>query len=268
MTTVVRIFRLFRFTATLIGHSLVLQITARTQKQFPPVQHSARALQNACRSLIRILKIDVETKGGVESLESPGLIVSNHLGIVDPLILGSQLRIAFAAKSEMRNWPVMGTVCRSVGTIFVNRDRRMATRQFVDEVVSRLKDDVSVLVFPEGTTSSGETIRKFKTGSFEAMTHLPNRRIVPVLLAVKSVNGKDTSDDRQVLSWYKKGQSLFANFWQILGIRSAHVELMIGQPINVGAKARKELAGSAYEEMLGLHASANSSAGKIEPIKQ
>ncbi|NND72226.1 MAG: 1-acyl-sn-glycerol-3-phosphate acyltransferase [Rhodothermales bacterium] len=267
MRAVVRIFRLIRFAVTLVGHAVVLQLTSRTQRKVSPGQHASRALRHASQAFVRILKIDVQLSNNTEGLSSPGLIVCNHLGVTDPLILASQLDICFAAKSEMEKWPVMGPVCKSVGTVFVQRDRRMATSQFVDDIVSRLKDGVSVLVFPEGTTSSGDTIRPFKTGSFEAMTYLRDRMIVPILLHVKSVNGSSAVSDKRLLSWFEPGQSLFGNFWKILGIKGAEVEICVGNPINVGKQSRKELAEIAFAAMQELHERLNPLNGSLEPKK-
>ncbi len=52
------------------------------------------------------------------------LLVSNHLGYMDVVALASVSDCVFVAKSEVAGWPVLGHLCRSVNTIFVNRRRR------------------------------------------------------------------------------------------------------------------------------------------------
>ncbi len=183
---------------------------------------------------------------------SSSLIVSNHLGILDPLILASKFDVCFAAKSEMKKWPVVGSVCTSAGTIFVERDRRMATSEFVSAVVDKLDAGVSLLVFPEGTTSSGEFIAPFKTGSFEAISKLQDRPVLPVYIRVVHVDNDSSFDARSTMTWFDENQSILSNFWKIVDTDEAHVHIAVGDPILVGEKNRKALASESYQAMTSL----------------
>src|SRR4051812_1119674 len=68
---------------------------------------TVRALwfQNTCRRISRVFNIELQTNGPIPTR---GLLVSNHLGYLDILVLGSLAPVMFVSKYEVRNWPVFG----------------------------------------------------------------------------------------------------------------------------------------------------------------
>ncbi|WP_263408918.1 lysophospholipid acyltransferase family protein [Terriglobus tenax] len=97
-----------------------------------------------------------------------GLLVSNHVGYVDVLVIGSIVPTVFVSKAEVMKWPVFGWLTRIAGTIFVNRESRMATASVAEQMHKRMEEGLMVLFFPEGTSSDGEQILPFRTSLFEA----------------------------------------------------------------------------------------------------
>ena len=71
------------------------------------------------RSVLAVMGARVDSRGPPP--EPPFFLVTNHLGYVDVLVLASQVDGVFIAKSEAAGWPVIGSLCRSVGTMFVDR---------------------------------------------------------------------------------------------------------------------------------------------------
>src|SRR5688500_585758 len=71
-------------------------------------------------ALVLCMKITVE---GVPP-KAPFFLVSNHLSYVDIIAFASQLDCVFVSKSEVRDWPVIGFLCRSMDIIFIDRERR------------------------------------------------------------------------------------------------------------------------------------------------
>jgi len=123
----------------------------------------AACTQRWCRRILRALGVVVEAHA---TTAPPGLIVSNHLGYLDILVLGAQQPLVFVAKSEVRSWPALGLLVHAAGTIFVRRDRRsdlIRVRQEVEQVV---RASVPVLLFPEGTSSDGSQVLPFHPGLF------------------------------------------------------------------------------------------------------
>ncbi|HEY7355261.1 MAG TPA: lysophospholipid acyltransferase family protein [Ktedonobacterales bacterium] len=79
------------------------------------------------------------------------LIVSNHLGLLDPLAIGTKLprRLYILAKSEVFSWPVVGWLARRADVIPVRRGQ--SDREAIRRVLEHLQAGHAVLLFPEGT---------------------------------------------------------------------------------------------------------------------
>lgn len=122
-------------------------------------------LRRQCLRMLRVLRVEVEWVGPVPRR---GLLVSNHLGYLDVLVLGGMTPATFVAKSDVRLWPVFGGLVSMAGTIWVERTRRSATGRTVDAMARVLGAGALVVVFPEGTSSDGVRVLPFKPPLLEA----------------------------------------------------------------------------------------------------
>jgi 1-acyl-sn-glycerol-3-phosphate acyltransferase len=95
------------------------------------------------------------------------------------LIAAGRSRIV--AKTEVRGWPVIGRIARYTGTIFVDRSRPLTLPASVAEVREALAAGDAVSVFPEGTTSCGRTVRRFRPAFLQAAVDT-GAPVVPVTL--------------------------------------------------------------------------------------
>ncbi|HSF25216.1 MAG TPA: lysophospholipid acyltransferase family protein [Blastocatellia bacterium] len=110
------------------------------------------------------LKIDVSCNAPA----APFLLVSNHLSYVDVVVFASQLHCLFVAKKDVESWPIIGTLCRSVGTIFTDRRNRRDLRRVNDGIAQALEDGRGVILFPEGTSTKGSSVLPFRSSLLEA----------------------------------------------------------------------------------------------------
>lgn len=210
--------------------------------------------QAACKKLCRILGVEVRMRGVVPAQKTL-LAVSNHLGLLDTLVLASQLPVNFAAKAEIARWPVIRWICRVVGVIFVKRERRMQTGVFVEQVQKRLREGVCVLVFPEGTTSNGRDLLPFKTGAFAAVADMAGAAVLPLYLKGISVDEYPAEGAHlQHLVW-NQGVPMIKHAWDLLGLRKIEMEVRIGEPIATAGRDRKELALLSFDAMASLRKS-------------
>jgi len=127
---------------------------------------AARAawLQYSSRRVLRIFGASVEVVGQVPA---SGLLVCNHLSYMDVLVLAALSPCCFVAKSEVKHWPLLGWFSQCAGTIFVDRQKRARALATVNEIETALDTGVTVVVFPEGTSSGGQTILPFKSSLLE-----------------------------------------------------------------------------------------------------
>lgn len=102
----------------------------------------------------------------------PFLLVSNHLGYMDVVALAARLDCVFVAKSEVAAWPVVGRLCRGVGTIFVDRRRRASLPPTLARIGRALAEGSGVVLFAEGTSTRGRSVAPFKPSLLEAAARL------------------------------------------------------------------------------------------------
>lgn len=114
----------------------------------------------------------IEEEGTPADLSEAPIVVSNHLGPVEPLILAIRTGGMPVSRLENASLPLFGPVVKAFLPIFVDRinaDSRTAVRE---EIESRARGASSglykgpVFLFPEGTCSNGTSVITFKVGAF------------------------------------------------------------------------------------------------------
>ena len=243
--------RALRFWWAVVWETAKLAFLVRFQPAGARAIYRARRQQQACRKFCRILGIRVRVVGS-EPEEGAVVVVANHLGLADPWILASVLPVAFAAKAEMASWPVMGWVCRTVGIVFVQRDRRMAASQFVDDIRRAMRAGVRVLVFPEGTTGDGRSIREFKTAGFAAVADMEDGVVLPVYHNAVRINGEDASAEARAVMGWPAGTPMLESAFGWLRLKSIEVEVRLGEGIPCAGRDRKQLAALSAESVRRL----------------
>src|SRR6266567_3313968 len=76
------------------------------------------------------------------------------------------------AYRDVAAWPLFGWLARAAGTIFVDRERRLASADVVDLVREAVAGGLLVVLFPEGTSSDGSTVLPFKSALLESAVEL------------------------------------------------------------------------------------------------
>jgi len=110
------------------------------------------------------------------------LWVSNHLSWLDPLVYLSLRPSGVLAKAEVASYPVIGAGARRAGLRFVDRDdpfkRASALRMLRRDLLCRHP----FLLFPEGTTTAGETLAPLREGGIR-MAYRLGIAVLPFRLA-------------------------------------------------------------------------------------
>ncbi|MBL0691559.1 MAG: methylated-DNA--[protein]-cysteine S-methyltransferase [SAR324 cluster bacterium] len=127
-----------------------------------------------------ILGVKVVTSGGEHIPKShKGYVsVSNHLSLIDPLLVLSTLKSPFLIKSSLLFTP-FGWGAFISGSIHVNRSQTKGHLKIINKVIDVSTRWRAVHIFPEGTRSPDGKIAKFKRGTLK-MVYKKN---LPVLVS-------------------------------------------------------------------------------------
>jgi 1-acyl-sn-glycerol-3-phosphate acyltransferase len=218
----------------------------------------ARALwlQRICRRVICIFRLEIQSVG---TIPSDGLLVSNHVSYLDILVLSSLTPAVFVAKREVKSWPVMGLLARLGGTVFIDRQRRTHVGEVNDEIQNALADGALVVVFPEGTSSDGQTILPFKSSLLEPATQ-PKR---PLTVGCIGYTLADGDAGAEVCYW---GDAVFfPHLLNLLSKRSVRASVRFAS-VELHSTDRKELAQQLHAAVLGLNSRGQS--GRRHPARR
>jgi lyso-ornithine lipid O-acyltransferase len=162
---------------------------------------------NYYRVLCFLLRIRVRMAGAPTHGRAV-LFVCNHVSWVDIVVIGSIAPIAFVAKREVASWPLIGITAKVQRTVFVDRTRRHLTGDAVAEIVGRIRNGVSVVLFAEGTSSDGNRVLPFRSallGAVEEAASTGEERILiqPMSIGYTGQHGIPMGrQHRPLVAWY------------------------------------------------------------------
>ncbi|MBN1378313.1 MAG: 1-acyl-sn-glycerol-3-phosphate acyltransferase [Gammaproteobacteria bacterium] len=144
-----------------------------------------RFINSRMRRLRKILGLRVHISG--QPAVSPALLTSNHISWHDIIVLQSLVPTGFVGKAEIRDWPLIGWLSYQGNTLFVRRGKRESFEQIHAAMAERFSDNQSITLFPEGTTTIGESVKHFRSRLLEPAINL-RVPIQPVMIWYRSKN--------------------------------------------------------------------------------
>ncbi|GAA5783756.1 1-acyl-sn-glycerol-3-phosphate acyltransferase [Chitiniphilus shinanonensis] len=227
--------------------------------RFPRMDENARLcrIQAWSRTLAKKLGITVRVQGVVPGLYPPNhLLLANHISWLDIFVLNTETVSRFVAKSEIRGWPVVGSLCHAAGTLFIERERKRDTARVSNAMIDALREGHCVAVFPEGTTSDGRCILPFRSSLLQAAID-SDATIQPIYLRYV-----DTAGNWNDAAAYINEMSLSQSLWRLLGAQGLVAEINFLAPFAVDGEDRRTLTRyaetrikAAHEALNGLQAS-------------
>jgi lyso-ornithine lipid O-acyltransferase len=112
------------------------------------------------KGFAKILSMDLKVEGSIP--EPPFFLVSNHLSYIDVPVYSSMLKTTYVSKMEVRHWPFIGFMAKTLGIIFVDRRKKRDVSRVNREISEQLNEYQGVVLFPEGMTSPGKEILPFR----------------------------------------------------------------------------------------------------------
>jgi len=203
----------------------------------------AHWLQIGCRRALRIFNVEIRAAGPIPNR---GLLVSNHLSYLDILALSALTPSIFVAKSDVKNWPVFGWFARLGGTLFADRKRRTQVGPLTRELRTVLDQGLLVVLFPEGTSSNGQTVLPFKSALLEPAAANCFHPLSTSLIAYRLEDG-DVGEE--VCYW--KDMNFIPHLINLLSKKGVKVSVQFSE-LRKGSTNRKELARQLHAEVMKL----------------
>ncbi|MBI5183389.1 MAG: 1-acyl-sn-glycerol-3-phosphate acyltransferase [Nitrospinae bacterium] len=137
------------------------------------------------RTICKLNGVEVQIDG-LENIhrERVQVFVSNHQGFFDIFSLLGYLPIRFIwmAKEGLFRIPILGLGMRKAGYISVDRSNRKKSYHSFMNMIEKVKEGYSVVIFPEGSRTLDGNIGRFKKGSLLIATRT-GTPIVPVTIS-------------------------------------------------------------------------------------
>ena len=171
----------------------------------------------------------------------PVLVAANHVSWMDILVLGRRIGACFVSKSEVADWPVMGWLARQGGTLFIQRGHRDSAERIAHAMADRLQAGKRLMFFPEGTTSDGWQVLRFKHRLFVPAVET-STPVQPVTLCYELEEGGDPLA-------YIDGISFIDSVLGVAARARTDVTIYWDDPLSTGERDRREIAAAAGRQV-------------------
>ena len=113
--------------------------------------------------------------------------ICNHTSFNDILLAMAFYGCGFISKGDVKKYPIFGKIAQGLQSIFVDRNNPNSREEVFEKIIQRQKDFMEgkpvmpFMIFPEGTTTSGRHLFKFKKGAFYNLMPVKPNIVLPNL---------------------------------------------------------------------------------------
>lgn len=201
------------------------------------------------RGLLKLYGVDMRVRGPYveEGRRYPGrstngrgrMFVMNHRSGLDIPITLAHVEATILSRADLAGWPVIGMAARRVGTLFVDRQNRNSGAAVIMAMANALQQGKGIMVYPEGTTFSGDEVRPFRVGAFKAAQET-GAEIIPIGLAYEG----------EAMSF---GDEAFSkHMMRVSSAKSVKAAISVGKPIASEGRGVEDCMNLTRSAMQGL----------------
>ncbi len=219
---------------------LSIRLGWKLQKSYPHAYH---------KFLCRLFGIRLHVIG--KPIQDRGvLMVANHGGYFDILIMSAAAAVSFVAKAEVVHWPLFGLMAKLQRSVFIDRSRRTAAAESAAAIRQRLRRGDALVLFPEGTSTDGNRVIAFKSALMGAVEldvgsdgHTEYVPVQPVSITYVGLYGIPLGrENRPFFAWYGD-MDLLPHVWEAFKTGPLDVVVEFHAPLQVGPGCgRKQIA--------------------------
>lgn len=110
------------------------------------------------------------------------VLIANHSSAMDICaLMTTHIQFRWLSKTMVFKMPLMGGAMRWAGYVPIDRGNKSSHREAMTMSANWIKNNVSMLFFPEGTRSATGELKPFKSGAFR-LAQDTNVPIVPIVI--------------------------------------------------------------------------------------
>jgi 1-acyl-sn-glycerol-3-phosphate acyltransferase len=194
--------------------------------------------------LVKLFGLNIIKYGEIDL--SAKSYVSNHVSFFDIIIMNSLIPSNFIAKSEIKNWPIIGHLAAKTGTIFIKRGDASDNDNVINIIKKYISLNKKVFIFPEGRIGDGKNIKKFHSKMFNAICSTDSNS-QPVFIRYP-INFPSNIESDDSMCWSDKSQTLFNISLRCMCKSSTNVIVYFGNSIKCN-KSAYDLAKLTFQEV-------------------
>lgn len=194
------------------------------RRHFPKLDDAERGQRVQVWSLqvLQVFGITLRVQG-TPPAQGPLLLVANHISWLDIAVIHAAGYCRFVSKSDVKHWPIVGTLATGSGTLYIERASRRDAMRVVHHMTERLRAGDVLAVFPEGTTGDGRSMLPFHANLLQAAISAD----VPVQpLALRFVDVHTGA--LHFAPSFVGEETLVGSLWRTLGARHLGAEVHFG----------------------------------------
>ena len=176
-------------------------------------------------------------------------MVCNHISWLDIVVIHATRNCRFISKADVQHWPLLGTLARGAGTLFIERESRRDAMRVVHHMAESLRAGEVLAVFPEGTTGDGTKLLPFHANLLQAAISVN----APVqALAIRFVEG--ASGQQSLAPCYIGDDTLLQSLWRTACTSGLQAQLVFGETEFPQGRDRRTWAADLYQKVQALSA--------------
>jgi 1-acyl-sn-glycerol-3-phosphate acyltransferase len=206
-----------------------------------------RLISDWSAQILHILNVRLVVAGTLPNADTRAVMfVANHISWLDIWAINAVHTTRFVAKSEVREWPVIGWLSEKAGVIFIERGRRHDTARVADAGMQALQDGECLCVFPEGTTSDGTYLYPFRSSLLQSAVDA-GAPVWPIAVSYPLADGTPNT-----VVAYAGDTTMVQSMRAILDQPEIIAHLTFAPPVPSDGRDRRELAQAAEAAISSL----------------
>jgi 1-acyl-sn-glycerol-3-phosphate acyltransferase len=207
----------------------------------------------ASKITLKILGIHVHVKNMPkhEDLKKV-LVVSNHLSYLDIINISSLFPSLYITSVEVERTFFLGFMAKMGGSLFVERRSKSKLLEEIDRIAGVLRSGNTITLFPEGTSSNGDTVLPFK-GALFSTAEKARIPIQPICVKYTSIAGKPVTANNRDFVYYYGDHYFFPHLSKLFLVNDIQVTITFLPQIDIAASDRKDLVAQVHSVILNTY---------------